>query len=168
MDGRPINGKQTQSKNDSASWKSRDCKTNITIFGADSRAHCKTVWLSNLWAGWSRSSIQTDSIHTITPSHRSDCRPHGNYAGLSSDRAEPIRITTLGIQNDRRIPSWTTNQSDHTSSWAISRAIRNKITLSILHWNMGSTFWANKTAEIKLLVNEKDPDIVMISEANIF
>ena len=33
---------------------------------------------------------------------------------------------------------------------------------------MGSTFWVRKTAEIKLLLNEKDPDIAIITEANIF
>ena len=40
--------------------------------------------------------------------------------------------------------------------------------LDILHWNLGSTHWIRKTHHVQQLVDEKSPDILIISEANLF
>ena len=64
------------------------------------------------------------------------------------------------------------------SFWSISNHVRNKMikmknsngrkALTITHWNMGSTFWVNQIDEIKLLISEKQPDLAIFTEANIF
>ena len=66
-----------------------------------------------------------------------------------------------------------------SNSWCISRKCRNKAvhllygnrskkSLSIYHWNMGSRHWTKKQDEIQHIVDEMNPDIVVITEANIF
>ena len=44
--------------------------------------------------------------------------------------------------------------------------IRNA--LVIAHWNMGSSYWINKTTELQLMLEDIKPDIALITEANIF
>ena len=43
-----------------------------------------------------------------------------------------------------------------------------KKALNIMHWNLGSTYWIRKTHHIQQLVDEKLPDLLFISEANLF
>ena len=43
-----------------------------------------------------------------------------------------------------------------------------KKAIDITHWNLGSKLWFNKSVHIQLLVDEKCPDILFISEANIY
>ena len=62
--------------------------------------------------------------------------------------------------------------------WTTSNKIRNKNirtingnsrkALDIMHWNLGSTYWIRKTHHIQQLVDEKCPDLLYISEANLF
>ena len=39
--------------------------------------------------------------------------------------------------------------------------------LSIVHWNLGSRLWKNKIHDIHDMILTKEPDIVILSEANI-
>ena len=67
---------------------------------------------------------------------------------------------------------------DIITNWLLSNRHRNKIiksyngnrrkAVSVIHWNMGSSFWKHKLVEIKSIISEKNPDILIISEANIF
>ena len=62
--------------------------------------------------------------------------------------------------------------------WKISSKIKKKKkrsengntknALNIMHWNLGSTFWIRKVHHIQQLVDEKSPDLLIISEANLF
>ena len=47
-----------------------------------------------------------------------------------------------------------------------NRMIRNVVKLA--HWNVGNARWEKKTLEIEALVLEKSPDILFISEANMW
>ena len=40
--------------------------------------------------------------------------------------------------------------------------------LKLAHWNAGARHWQRKILEIELFVQETDPDLVFISEANLF
>ena len=40
--------------------------------------------------------------------------------------------------------------------------------LKIVHWNGGAKFWTNKTEHIECMINELRPDLMFVSEANIF
>ena len=40
--------------------------------------------------------------------------------------------------------------------------------VKVIHWNLGSKYWDNKKEEIQCIVDEMKPDIIYISEANIF
>ena len=40
--------------------------------------------------------------------------------------------------------------------------------LKLSHWNLGNRFWINKTVEIQHFLDTKRPDVLFISEANIF
>ena len=63
-------------------------------------------------------------------------------------------------------------------NWSNTGKIRNKQVktingnrnnaINILHWNMGPMFWKRKTDNIQLLVDEKSPDVLLISESNLF
>ena len=64
-----------------------------------------------------------------------------------------------------------------SSSHSISNKMRNKLikqtngngksTLAISHWNLGSKLWKNKRNQIQALVEQTNPDILFISEANL-
>ena len=47
-----------------------------------------------------------------------------------------------------------------------NRETRNII--KITHWNMGNKKWENKMTEVDALILEKTPDIIFLSEANLF
>ena len=77
------------------------------------------------------------------------------------------------------IPGRQDSRNSHTSNiWSTSNKTRNRIiksmngngknSLKITQWNMGSTFWIRKTQEIQIMIQEYDPDIAIITEANIF
>ena len=42
-----------------------------------------------------------------------------------------------------------------------------KNTLTICHWNLGSKLWKNKRNQIQALVDQDNPDVLFISEANL-
>ena len=65
------------------------------------------------------------------------------------------------------------------SDWLTSR-VRNKVmkvkngnrghlkqNIRLYHWNMGHSWWEAKILEIQAVVNEVDPDLMFISEANL-
>ena len=64
-------------------------------------------------------------------------------------------------------------------TWSFSMNVRNKLMhiqngnklnklLIIFHWNMGSRFWVQKHDEIQSIVDELNPDVMFIMEANVF
>ena len=61
--------------------------------------------------------------------------------------------------------------------WMLSGKVRNRKvksingnrnSIKIAHWNLGSRHWRNKTLDVLHMVQEHDPDIAVISEANLF
>ena len=70
---------------------------------------------------------------------------------------------------------WKSSKS--LQQWSISRKIRNvntrsyngnrKNTISVLHWNLGSRLWTNKLNDIMDMLAVRQPDLPIISEANI-
>ena len=62
--------------------------------------------------------------------------------------------------------------------WALSHKAKNKMVkmingnvntrkiLNVIHWNMGSKYWNRKTLEAEAVVLQYQPDIFIISEAN--
>ena len=84
--------------------------------------------------------------------------------------------STKKLKNLKK-PTKTKNKKQNVSFF-LARKMRNKKvkatngniskTLNIIHWNLGSRYWGNKTEEIQILVDEMKPDLVFISEANLF
>ena len=62
--------------------------------------------------------------------------------------------------------------------WSIGRKLRNKLvkqcngngkkSIMIAHWNLGSRKWHNKINQIQAAVDLKHPDLIFISEANLY
>ena len=62
--------------------------------------------------------------------------------------------------------------------WSLSNKLRNKSikssngngrnTVNVTHWNMGSRFWIRKKHDIQLMLQDYNPDIAIITKANIF
>ena len=62
--------------------------------------------------------------------------------------------------------------------WKLSPKKRNKqikskngninSTIKITHWNAGSGHWVNKRTEIQNIIDSRKPDILLLSEANLF
>ena len=44
----------------------------------------------------------------------------------------------------------------------------NSKTLKILQWNMGSKYWVRKFEKVQAIVDTERPDIMYITEANLF
>ena len=43
-----------------------------------------------------------------------------------------------------------------------------KVTIKTIHWNIGNRFWKHKINDIEHTINEFNPDLFLISEANLF
>ena len=89
---------------------------------------------------------------------------------MKPDLVYPIQIS---INHPPRIFSIKVSKN-----WSLDRKLRNRQIKSIngngrnsfnlVHWNLGPRHWRNKTDDIQLLVDDLDPDIVFISEANLW
>ena len=63
-------------------------------------------------------------------------------------------------------------------SWHISSKYRNRLqklkngngrkSILVSHWNLGSRQWKKKVNAIQALVDTKKPDLIFISEANMY
>ena len=102
-------------------------------------------------------------------------------SGLTTSHSH--RVTVLKIHSTRR--SWNSKLKIHsprrghfrTVTWLLTNKLRNKNTkiingniknnLKITHWNAGNGRWINKRTEIHTIIEDRRPDILFISEANI-
>ena len=67
---------------------------------------------------------------------------------------------------------------DKGMNWSVTNTVKNKMTkivngnikstIKITHWNPGSRHWVRKSVEIQQVLDTRRPDIMIISEANIF
>ena len=92
-------------------------------------------------------------------------------------------IVNLELGTDRFFPNgnqegifWKTG---HTKTQWLTNLERNKLVKSengngnsrqniqILHWNMGSKYWTKKKVEVEAVILKHNPDIMIISEANL-
>ena len=83
------------------------------------------------------------------------------------------------LRNGNRIETFQVDGKKCTNgkNWTTSQKIKNKKTkitngngrksLKILHWNMGSRKWRNKIEDIRQIIVEENPDIYIITEANL-
>ena len=101
-------------------------------------------------------------------------RPPNNQSTNQSDNKT---IKPSNIWKSNHLAALKHIQSIHYF-WTISSIDRNKAikttngngskVLKVTHWNMGSSHWVNQIPEINLLIANKDPDLAIFSEANIF
>ena len=104
-----------------------------------------------------------------------------NYK-TKNPKNENYTLKEIGNPNDKfqRDGSHEINQKiwKELKSWAPSNKIRNKDVksyngnrkgnISVMHWNLGSKHWDKKRDEVQLLVDQLSPDLLFISEANLF
>ena len=70
---------------------------------------------------------------------------------------------------------WTTNYDWSTTGKIRNRSVKmengngnkDKMSVRIIHWNLGSRQWQRKTEDILCLAQELKPDLLFISEANL-
>ena len=86
-------------------------------------------------------------------SHKWENSNYKNF-GLLDGWKERIKLTSRKITNRLR------------RAYNGNRGARNSV--QIAHWNLGSCKWERKKTEIEALLLEKDPDIIFISEANLY
>ena len=109
----------------------------------------------------------------------------GSQGGSNKGTVSEEQITT------RLVPSWSNDLGDmtwtmvHLPSWletlhSIASKLRNKRMKSyngnrairniiqIDHWNAGNAKWQNKITEIEAVLLAKKPDILFVSEANLY
>ena len=84
------------------------------------------------------------------------------------------RIVTAGkgniteVRTQQVAKSWSlTNKQLNKCAHSMYGNINSK-TLKIMEWNLGSRFWIRKQAMIQATVDEHDPDIMFITESNVF
>ena len=63
---------------------------------------------------------------------------------------------------------WGIEHKKMNKSVKIVNGNRVKRSLKIMEWNMGSRHWTNKRDDVQEIMDELDPDIMYITEANIF
>ena len=98
------------------------------------------VWEERNLSNQHRMRIETDSWNDAT-------WLEGQYSGRT--------LAPSNKERNRQIKSVNGN----------GNGMRNMV--KIYHWNLGARFWQRKREEIEVLLEEKDPDLLIISEANI-
>ena len=82
--------------------------------------------------------------------------------------SEIVLILLIYIDIDIIVKKWSLRHRDRNKLVKILNGNRTKKSLKILHWNIRSRFWINKQEEIQCVVDEQDPDIMFVTEANLF
>ena len=62
---------------------------------------------------------------------------------------------------------WSISNKRRNNNIKCKNGNRTKASIRLAHWNLGSTFWQRKVDTIQNLVDEKNPDLCYISEANL-
>ena len=72
------------------------------------------------------------------------------------------------IINWNRIIKMTSSKLRNRRVRATNGNRENRTLVKLAHWNAGNKFWQNKLIEIEEMLLDKTPDLVFISEANLF
>ena len=152
-------------KKQKKSWKKRKVVTD-SIRGSWKYCHLFTLILlfSNLYTPESVPG-DTESTSLIFENTEMD-----TVVGMW-DTVLDMNVFLLDVNKFMR---WNTNRR-----WISSKIMNRRIksingnrtvnsNLSILHWNGGSRKWQNKRLDIELLLREKNPDMLYVSEANLW
>ena len=127
-----------------------------------------------------RKSLLSGRIAKNPVTNRLKTLPSG---GIAEKQILKLKLTSRpvrGIGELLREINWT-GQNTHSAqnSWGKSNKVKNKIMhaangnrtnkiLKIFQWNMGSRAWTKKQDEIQLIIDEINPDLMYITEANIY
>ena len=152
-------------------------KKNIKTEKRDRKPVTVWIWINLLVLLISVCSQQAGRPGTLTPQN------------VLSDNTEISTISQCNpnIGTDILMGSWSNNfrKNDKIVKWKsrslwLSNKLRNKKIkttngnreirniIKITHWNMGNKKWENKMTEVDALILEKTPDIIFLSEANLF
>ena len=71
-------------------------------------------------------------------------------------------VNLMNVNSRRRVSSRLANKRIRTVN---GNRVNN---MKIVHWNLGSRRWENKTDDIEALINEMEVDMCFISEANLW
>ena len=138
-----------------------------------------TLMLLLLWNNTTRDTRNTiDKIEQETQDHLLDNTQitrqynlNSNWSvskGTSHDTGTNFCLVTGNWNNcvtNRRLPS-NKIRNRNVRAYNGNRVIRNVIKLA--HWNVGNSRWEKKRLEVEALTIEKTPDILYISEANLW
>ena len=111
---------------------------------------------------WSQSSGHDAAVMAAVMAQRSRLSGHGHVTAVTAVTAviaSPVTCSTVSISH---------SISNKRRNNLIKQSNGNgKSSLSICHWNLGSKKWKNKRNQIQALVDQDNPDVMFISEANL-
>ena len=99
-------------------------------------------WKSEIYTHY---TLHVDMLHVFS-----------NHSSLISYVHTMNNTNTFFISNKRRNKNIKSSNGNGTNS------------ILVAHWNLGATHWKRKVNQIQLLVDEKSPDFLFLSEANLY
>ena len=121
--------------------------------------------------------INTQIIEGVTRSTQGSI--NDNYKIEGTDNISQVD-NNMEVKHCKLAGKWETLEQNnwfYKVGWAASHKVRNKViktitgngrnALNISHWNMGSRQWPKKKLEIRHFLEERKPDIYIITEANL-
>ena len=102
--------------------------------------------------------------------------PNGGITGrITSCHLVPGNIFASNLLNSEKVPVrwksniiWSSSRIMNKDNRATNGNIRTNPQLHLIHWNAGARLWHNKLITIEALLVEKQPDICIITEANLW
>ena len=136
----------------------------------------ESLWVKTLSSKFSGHSFLVMRLRSQY--HRSRSRSRSRLSGHGTLETGPhTPRVTVGAPVSGLVMAGPVTSTNISVSHSISNKKRNnlikqrngngKSSLSICHWNLGSKLWKNKRNQIQALVDQDNPDILFISEANL-
>ena len=87
---------------------------------------------------------------------------------VASRLAHPPKIINRTKKFKSTNKTWSTSCKHRNKCAHCKNGNRNSKTLKILEWNLGSKHWIRKQDLVQAIVDEHNPDLMFITEANVF
>ena len=70
--------------------------------------------------------------------------------------------------NTQQHSPWLDNKTRNRLNKMTNGNIQNIKNIKVIHWNLGARLWQNKLVDIEALINEFKPDLLFVTEANLW
>ena len=138
-----------------------NCKTNVTCVMTNIKNQIK-------WENMFKLNIKMTNVTSVMTNMKTQIKWE-NMIKFNTKKTK-LKINKYGYppHKEKNHTKWKLSQKKLNKLTKIMNGNKNIKALKILQWNMGSRFLSKKRDEIQAIMDDMKPDIMVITEANMF